>query len=198
MKKIVLQFKDFIADDFEWKSYLWTLLFVASAITINYTFNFERGVLIHHPDKGVVILRFFLYYMVAWFAVAIPKLIIRKQQKIFASPQFWIKILLFFGLISFTSGFRFNAQWFSFIDDSLTRAYVVKLTTQIKCLLAYSLPLIVMGLIFDRQQPGIYGVNRKFGNGTLYLKMLLYLSRLLSEHNNTQTLLYHTSLYLKN
>lgn len=27
--------------------------------------------------------------------------------------------------------------------------------------------------------------------------MLLYLSRLLSEHNNTQTLLYHTSLYLK-
>jgi len=179
MKKIVLQLKDFIADDFEWKSYLWTLVFVASAIAINYSVNFERSILIHHSSKWVVILRFFAYYLVAWFAVAIPKLVVKKQTAMFSSPQFWIKILLFLGLISFTSGFRFNAQWFSFIDDSLTRTYVVKLTTQIKCLLVYTLPLIVMGKIFDRQQPGIYGVNRKFGNGTTYLKMLLIVAPLI-------------------
>ena len=179
MKKIVLQLKNFIADDFEWTSYLWTFIFVASAIAINYSINFERNILIHHPYKSVVMLRFFAYYSVAWFAVAIPKLIIKKQTKLLSSPEFWAKILLFLALISFTSGFRFNAQWFSFINDPLTRTYVVKLTTQIKCLLVYTLPLIVMCKIFDRQQQGIYGVNRNFGNGKTYLKMLLIVAPLI-------------------
>jgi len=176
MKQIVIQIKDFIKDDFEWKSYLWTLLFLALAIAINYNIGFENKILINHPQKSVVIFRFFVFYLVAWFAIAIPKLLFSKRIGAFYSIQFWIKIILFLALISITSGFRFSNEWFSFIDDSLSRMYVVKLTTQIKCFLVYSLPLIFLAHFFDKSQKGVYGLNRNFGNGGIYLKMLLLIA----------------------
>lgn len=179
MKKIVLQLKDFITEDFEWKSYLWTFIFVASAITVNYTIGFENKILTNHASKVVVILRFFAYYFLAWFAIAVPKMMIKKKTQLFYSPQFWIKILLFLALISITSGFRFKNEWFSFINDPLMRIYIVKLTTQIKCLMIYTLPLIIMCKIFDKNQKGIYGLNLSFGNGTTYLKMLLIVAPLI-------------------
>lgn len=179
MKKVIFQLRDFIRSDFELWTYLWTVVFVGSAIAINYIFHFETKILTNHADKTIVILRFFAYYSLAWFAVAIPKLWFKNELSIFKSSEFWVKIILFLALISTTSGFRFDYKWSSFVEDPLSRAFITKLSTQIKCVLLYTLPLILICRYYDRNQRGIYGLNGNFGNGKVYLTMLLIIAPLI-------------------
>jgi hypothetical protein len=173
MNKVITQLKEFIQSDFEWKTYLWTFVFITTAITINYTFGFENKIIYNHPDMKVIMIRFLGFYMLAYFAIAIPKMCIQNKQYLFANPVFWVKISLFLLLISITSGFQFEYNWFSAISDSQTRLFVLKLSSQLKCLFLYTFPLIVMCRIFDKNQEGIYGLSWRFGNGSVYLKMLM-------------------------
>lgn len=179
MKKVVLQLREFIKEDFDLWTYLWAFVFISSAIAINYTFNFETKILAKHSDKMVIILRFFLYYGLAWFAIAIPKLWRKRRLNLLSNREFWVKIILFLLLISTTSGFRFDYKWFTFVEDTLSKLYFVKLSTQIKCLLLYTVPFIIMHRMYDRSQQGIYGLNSNFGNGKVYLQMLLVIAPLI-------------------
>jgi len=178
MKKVVLQLREFIKEDFDLWTYLWAFIFISAAIAINYSLKFETQILAKHSDKSIIIMRFFLYYGLAWFAVAIPKLWINRRLHLFSSIEFWVKIVLFLLLISTTSGFRFDPNWFTFIEDPISKLYFVKLSTQIKCLLLYTIPFIIMHRMYDRTHQGIYGFNSNFGNGKVYLQMLLIIAPL--------------------
>ncbi len=178
MKKIIHQLKEFIKEDFDTWIYLWTFIFISSAIAINYTLRFETKILSNHPDKVVVIFRYFAYYSFAWFAIAIPKLWIKNGLAVFHKRELWVKIILFLFLISTTSGFKFNPKWFDFIEDPLAKYYIGKLSSQVKCFLLYTLPFILLKLIYDKNLRGYYGLNRNFGNGNTYLTMLLIVAPL--------------------
>ena len=140
MKAVIQQLKDFIKSDFEWKTYLWTLLFIALAITINYLTSFENKIIYHNYEVKVVILRFFGFYSFAYFSVLFPKLYFQKRLFVFNNPLFWGKSLLFLALISITSGFRFDYNWFSGIADGNERFFVLKLFSQLKCIILYTIP----------------------------------------------------------
>lgn len=186
MKKVIVQLRNFIISDFDLWTYLWAILFIATAIAVNYVFKFENKILVNHSDKSIVILRFFLYYGIAYFAIAIPKLWRKERLHLLRQSEFWVKIILFLMLISITSGFRFNIKWFTFVEDPMNRFYVLKLSTQIKCLLLYTVPFIIMHRVYDRSQRGVYGLNTNFGNGKVYLQMLLVIAPLIIAASFTQ------------
>ena len=154
MKTVIVQLKDFIKTDFEWKTYSWTVLVVTISITVNYVFKFQSKFIQSSQDSIFVILRFFLFYTFAWFVVAFPKLYFAKRLSVFRRKEFWIKILIFIGLISITSGFSFKYQWFQSVNDDLTRLYLTKISTQIKCILLYTMPIIILCKIYDRKVNG--------------------------------------------
>lgn len=176
MKIVAKQLLDFIKDDFNLKSYVWTIVFISAAIAINYSTNFQSKYIYNSESTTIVCFRFFLFYSLAWFIVAIPKLYFTRKLNKLKSTEFWVKILLFICLISITSGFRFDYKWFNEIQDHQSRIYFTKILTQLKCLIVYTLPFIILCKIYDKNQKGIYGLNTQFENGKTYLLLLLAVS----------------------
>lgn len=179
MKTVITQLKDFIKNDFEWKTYTWAFFFISISITVNYVFKFQSKYIQGSQDTLLVIMRFFMFYAFAWFAVAMPKFYFSKRLLVLREKEFWIKILVFIGLVSVTSGFSFKYQWFQFINDDLSRLFITKMSTQIKCILLYTLPIILLCKIFDKDLKGYYGLNLNFGNGKIYLSMLAIIGPLI-------------------
>jgi len=176
MKIVIKQLIDFIKEDFNIKAYLWAIAFISIAIYVNYSTNFQSKYIYDSENTFIVCLRFFLFYSLAWFFVAIPKLYFTKKIYKIKFTEFWVKIFLFICLISITSGFRFDYKWFSEIQDHQSRVYFTKILTQLKCLIVYTLPFILMYYIYDKNQKGIFGLNTKFENGKIYLFLLLIVS----------------------
>ncbi len=179
MKTLVKQLYSFFKEDFDAKSYIWATIFIGIAITINYSFKFQSNYIYSNDKTFIVCFRFFLFYSLSWFIVAIPKLYFTQKLYKLKSTEFWIKILLFIGLISITSGFRFDYKWFEGIHDHQSRIYITKILTQLKCLTVYTLPFILMAKIYDKTTEGIYGLNLKFGNGKTYLLLLALVAPLI-------------------
>lgn len=173
MRKIINHLKQFIKSDFNIYSYLWAIIFISSAITINYIFKFERKILNPTQTSGLAMVWFPLYYMFAWFSVLIPKLLIEKKYQILKNRNLYIKSIIILILIGIASGFSVY-KFFKFdISDSATLLYILKGLTQLKCLAIYLIPLFILKHIYDRQTEGVYGFRKKFDNGFVYLKMLL-------------------------
>ncbi len=173
MQKVIYQLKDFLKNDFNIYSYSWALIFLITSITINYTLNFEHKYINPTQSSGMSMFWFTLFYLFAWFIIAIPKLLIDKNYKTLTNPLFYVKILIFLSIIGIASGFGFQKKWNFGIEDKLTHFYIIKSITQLKCLAIYTIPFIAMKYFFDKSQSGIYGFSRKFGNGKIYLQMLL-------------------------
>lgn len=177
MKTIINYLKEHIRDDFNPLVYIYFLLFVAVCIFINYYFHIERIYMGHHHDVlGVVF--YFLFYALAYFGIALPKLFIEKKTDILRNPLFWIKSSLFLSLLSIASVVHFfpKTENFSRINEN---AFICRLLNQLKCTMIYVIPFIIIKRIFDSNVKGLYGLRFRGQNVKVYFLLLLVVSPLI-------------------
>jgi hypothetical protein len=172
LKYIIKYLREFIKADFNPYVYGYTFLFLAAAISINYTFNFEEDILESYKGQDISMLHYFLFYSFAYYCIVIPKILIEKRSSILHQKEFWIKSLVFLALIGIYGGFEYYGTLASLFTDPYESYFVRKVLVNMYGPVLYIIPLLILKIIYDRDVKGFYGLKLKGFDPSPYLVML--------------------------
>lgn len=180
MKKILAYLRQFVKEDFHLYFYLYTTIFIGTTIAINYLTDFENTVIDTHHGTGWHFLSYFLFYSFAYYAVALP-LSVLKKERFHRSATFWIKSLLFLLILAADGSFDFHGGWIGSLSTSPAEyVYMYGLINNIYPAFIY-LPLLGIAKVFyDRKtDDGLYGLSFKRFHIQPYLLFLLLMTPLI-------------------
>lgn len=181
MKKIISYLKDYIKQHFHWGLYVYTGLFLAITMYLNYTFKFEKTYINFVQQSHTR--RFFayaLFYSFAYFSIAIPQSYLTKanyhQQR-----RFWVRSLVFLLAICFFRGFWQYRDWIIALKfDYASQLFLFKVIGRFKSVLTMLVVLLIFWWWQDRKQTtNLYGLTTKGFSPTPYIIMLLVMLPLL-------------------
>jgi len=149
----------FIKSDFHLSSYLFTFLIVGVAVYFNYSWEFYSKVLLNSYFDGSSVWLFPVFYAAVYFLVAIPIFLLRKDVAVLKNPGFYFKSLFIIVIYGLSIGYYGYHQWeFSSLFEEESR-FVIRLLSQLKSLVFYFVPLVLLKLIVDRKTEGLYGLS---------------------------------------
>ena len=178
MKKFILYIRDFVRADFRLWLYVYVLVFLAIAVSINFSLHFERK-FISGPHGLWGILYYFLFYGFAYYAVAIPTLIVNKKTGVLFQRGFWLKSAALLLVLSVAASFYYHRIWVKSIPVVADRLFVSKVLNQLGWAIVYIPGFILLKLFFDRKNKGFYGLQRTEAPLKPYLWLLLINSPLI-------------------
>ncbi len=155
------------------KAHLFLVIFLIFTITINYILDFEDSVLDKYFKKPSGILYYTLFYYFAYYLIAIPNAWIRKTDYL-KKKEFWIKSLLFVGIIGIMAGFYQYYEILKLFKQHDEYFFVRKILINAKRIIPYVLLLFVVKLFYDKKEKGLYGLKLKGTNFSPYFILLLF------------------------
>ncbi|MEM1134537.1 MAG: hypothetical protein AAGI07_01770 [Bacteroidota bacterium] len=182
MKKIFNTLKAHFKADFHLPLYTYFIFFLIVCTSINYYYKFESEVLDGAFGKPWSIPIHILFYYFAYFGIAVPQAFILQKQARFQQQEFWIKTLVFVGLVGLVDGFSYYRALIP--DESITyleRNFLFKVTGEFKRVALFSIPLYLLYRYYDYQSKNLYGFAKenKFDHKP-YLLMLLIMVPLIA------------------
>jgi len=179
MKKSVLkllnEIKKFIVSDFHFWSYLYTVVFISICIFLNYTTGFYKHYIRASYVNGDSAWIFPLFYAVMYFSVAIPVFLLRKEYALLKSKKFYLKSIFLIVIYGSSIGFYVYDK-FSFPslfnEESL---FLFRILSQLKSLLFYFVPLLILKLTIDKKVDGLYGLSKNTEHIKGYFSLFLML-----------------------
>jgi len=165
----------FIKSDFHPLSYLYTLIFIATCIFLNYSTGFYQVVLRVTYFSGNSIWAIPLFYGFMYFAVAIPVLLFQKDFKTLRMGSFYLKSIFFIGLYGMTVGYYNYSNWefpSLFTEEKL---FVFRILSQLKGTIFIIPSLFILKKIYDKQVNGLYGLARNAKYISAYLAIFLFM-----------------------
>ena len=173
--KLLEEIKKFIQSDFHLLSYLYTFIFISVCIFLNYETGFYKEYIKGSYFNGNSWWVFPLFYASMYFAVAVPVFLLRKEYKLLKSTRFYVKSLFLIGIYGTSIGFFvYNHVQFSslFYEES---AFLLRILSQLKSLVFYFIPLLILKLTYDRKIEGIYGLSKNANYIKGYFSLFLML-----------------------
>jgi hypothetical protein len=173
LKKLVKYIASFIREDFHPFVYGIAFIILIAAISFNYTVSFEKKVLDHYyrrPPLGMIY--YFLFYSIAYYFTAVPKLFIQSSRHILNDKRFWLKSLMFLLMLGIIGGFCFIDDWAKQFKG-FEYFYIAKLGANLRFLIVFVLPLFVLWKFADKEMPNMYGFTFKNFDVKPYIIMLL-------------------------
>ncbi len=169
----------FIKSDFHLSSYLFTFLIVIVAVYFNYSWGFYSKVLLNSYFDGSSVWLFPVFYAAVYFLVAIPIFLLRKDVAVLKNPGFYFKSLFIVVIYGFSIGYYGYHRWqFPSLFDEESK-FLIRIFSQLKSLVFYFVPLVLMKLMVDRKTEGLYGLslNTKYLKGyfTFFVLLLPFL-----------------------
>lgn len=173
MRKLILYSKTFISDDWDKRIYIFTFLFLALAITVNYSIGFENKILGRYQKQPIGILFYFLFYAISYYLILVPKLWLSKDFKILRNWRMWLKSWFFMALLGTAIAFYFFYVWAENFRD-FEEYFVSKIGANMRFVSVFIIPLLLLWLIFDKKNtPFLYGFTLKNFDYKPYLVLLL-------------------------
>ncbi len=174
MKEIILELKDFIKKDFNIYTYSYTILFLAVSVFLNYKFRFEDTIIDPNFGSNIGMFIYFIYFLSPYLLVLIPILAIKKKLYILKKREFWIKVIVFFGIFGIMSGFYFHRELIrEFQGNNATLYYLYKVIGNLKRIIPFLSIFFILKLIYDKKDNHLYGLRYKGINYKPFLWMLL-------------------------
>lgn len=174
MKTVIRYIKEFWKEDFHLARYLYTFIFIAICITLNYIFNFQQLYVKSAHGGWLEILYYILFYGFAYYGAAIPGLLIIKNKKILKSSGFWIRSSSFILLICFAAGFNEYEKWTEYIIDLADRQYLLSVLGHLKRAVIYIPCLFIFKFIFDKHSKSLFGMSfQRQGLKTYFIIFLI-------------------------
>jgi hypothetical protein len=136
--------------------------------------SFENIMSREYHGEPILMWYFFLFYATAYFGIALPGLLLTKKISVLKDYKFWIKSLVFIGLIGVLGGFRDYGFILDKYNDPQDRYFLFKLIVNLKRMIPYLIVLIIMKFIFDRNVKGIYGFRFNEVHLKPYFILLLF------------------------
>ncbi len=173
IKFLFLDFIDFVRKDFHLAAYVYTLLIVAASVLFIYTTDIGINIGHNRLPTSSTIINNMMMFVILYFLVAIPTLIIRKEFHTISKPAFLLKALLLTLLIGFADAFNWrnvlDMQSFSAPEQS----YILKVLWRTRNA-TFVLPVLILLRIFmDKQTKGLYGLCS--GNHHVRAYLCLYI-----------------------
>jgi len=173
LKAILKYLKQQWQEDFHPWGYGYFVLLMALAFGYNFANDFEDTVLdsFYGSLEGAAYKS--LFFMVAWFGVAIPLLWLKGQQAVLQQTEFWVKSLVFNLLVGVVSMIDWHMSIADALRDQFSYYFMVKVLGEFKRVLFYTLPLLLLWRHYHRQDDNIFGFSRQPFDYRPYLLMLL-------------------------
>ena len=100
LTKILCYLQDYIRESFDWKTYGYVAAFLTLIISINYIFGVEHYIADNHFGTPAANLMFGLIYVMAYYGVAIPILLLAGHGEKLRQPEFWWKSFLLIAIMT--------------------------------------------------------------------------------------------------
>ncbi|MDR1592415.1 MAG: CPBP family intramembrane metalloprotease [Prevotellaceae bacterium] len=161
----------FVKLDFHLLSYVYTLIVVVGGMYANYRWDIYNTLLRPTYATGQSPWVFGVFWLVAYFSVAIPVLLLQKQYSILRNPRFYIKIVAILVVYGVAIGYLEHYEWELPTLMPSTRAFLLRCFSQLKVACFMLIPIIIMKKTIDRQVHGLYGLslNAQYIKGYLLL-----------------------------
>lgn len=173
LKSLAGEVIEFAKKDFNKKAYFFTALLVIVLLIANYELGLEEHIVRESFSVGKSWWVVPIFYLVIYFAAAIPTLIFRKEFGTLRSPAFYLKSSFFIVLYGFSLGFyKYSDLTFVGLLDTEV-VYVTMLISQLKGAVIFFLPVLLMKLTIDKQINGIYGIARHPKHLNAYLMLFV-------------------------
>jgi hypothetical protein len=174
MKKIIGYLKDFHHGYFQKSLYLFTALFIALLILINYTFDIEDSFIDSFYGKPVRILLFLIYHGIAYYGVILI-IYFHDKNNIAFTQRFWVKSFLGLLILSVDrSVFPYVAKILIDGVEPMTYRFYYKTLFNLYGVVTILFALFVLWLIYDRKEKdGFYGLRFNKVGIRAYIVLLL-------------------------
>lgn len=153
--------------------YLYTALFLAVSITINYWLDFEDQYLDQTFGNWWGFVAYPAFHAVGYYGIAIPVAFLRKEGNYLKNSEFWLKSAVFLLAMGLVSAFHYHITHAPNFGTYQEGVYFSKIATEFKRILICTLPFLAMWYQYDRHQKDIYGFSRAPFDYKPYLVMLL-------------------------
>jgi len=148
------------------------LLFLVPAITLNYWYNFENGILNSFREEGWYFFLCLLYYSTPLLYAVLVYIFLYKKQHLFKERKFLFLIFFFPIVIAFDEAFNFHKQWVSGIEDEMVRYYAKKTLNHGIRVLTYFIPILMYYIFCEKENKNFYGLALSKVDLKPYLIML--------------------------
>ncbi|SKC60233.1 CPBP family intramembrane glutamic endopeptidase [Ohtaekwangia koreensis] len=172
MKKIWKHLVSHFNIDFQWAHYLFTALFLAACLYINYTVDFEDSIL-DNLSGMYKCGAYFIFFAVAYYTVLLSATVFKKERAFWKSRAFHIKSLLVLFVLAFDKSIPFLKPLInSFVEPQLY-VWVYKVSVNVISLFTIILPLLLYYYIYERKEKHVYGLNAQHFDTRPYFSMLM-------------------------
>ncbi len=173
MKKLIKYLITFIKEDFNIWIYGFAFIFMVLAITFNYSVSFEKKVLDHYCHEPIGILYYFLFYALAYYIIAVPKLFFDKTNNVLSQKKFWIKTFILLVLLATVAGYAILDLWAKMYQGYETY-FISKISANLRFLIVFVIPLFILWKLIDRKEvSSFYGFTLKNFDIKPYFAILL-------------------------
>lgn len=174
MKEIILEIRDFLKKDFNIYAYSYTILFLATALFLNYKYNFENNYIdrTYGQYKGFWV--YPLYYITPYYSILIPVLAIKKQLYKLRQIEFWVKSLVFFGTFGVMIAFWQARDLFDFSNLAVgDKFFLLRVLNEVKRIIPFLIIFFAVKSFYDKKDKHLYGLRYKGMNYRPFFLMLI-------------------------
>ena len=116
MRKVIGYLLDYQRKQFDWKLYLTIALFLSICIYINYQLDFENSIIDSYHGRPIKWLWMFFFHTFPYLTICGILLAFGKVENWLKNGNFWLRILIGFGILSFGRSFygvQYLAEYFT-------------------------------------------------------------------------------------
>jgi len=180
VKKLIKYLITFIREDFNPFIYGMAFIFLIIAISFNYSISLEKNILNHYYHEPKGIFYYFLFYALAYYIIAIPKLYFEKSNNVLRQKKFWIKSFILLVLLATVGGFGIFEVW-SNVYQGYENYFISKIVANLRFLIVFVMPLFIMWKIMDKKEVfSFYGFTLKNFDIKPYFIILLMMIPLIA------------------
>ncbi len=179
MLKIYSQLKDFVKNDLKIGYLISLLVFLAIAISINYHYNLEQGIL--RPQKRTLIYAplMLLYNGIPYLYAFVMYAHFYKQWSIFKHKKFWLPVCTVLFALVLNEKFYYHLEWIELHIPAPYMSFTWKCMLNFTSAFLYFIPLFIYWKIVDSKKMPLYGFSSKNFEAKPYVIMLLFMLPLL-------------------
>ncbi|WP_462253462.1 CPBP family intramembrane glutamic endopeptidase [Ekhidna sp.] len=172
MKKVLQYLKDYQKEHFEWKLYVSILLFTAICIALNYTYDFEDSVIDSYNGEPIKWLWMFLFHATPFFVVCLIIYAFGKKKEWLTSKNYWVKLIVGFGLLSLDRSFYGFAEWLKYLPK-MEYHFVIRCVNWSASLILVVIPMLLLYRFLEKDEDdNFYGLSWKRFDPKPYLILL--------------------------
>jgi len=198
LKPIQFLFRDFalfLRKDFHLAAYTYTVVVTALSILLIYSTDLGKLISANRIPTSNTVVNNMMMFMVMYFLIAVPVIIMRGEYRNISKTTFFIKGLLLMCLIGFADAFSWRDVLHLQTFTSSEQSYIFKVLWRMRNVMFVLPVLILLRLTIDKDVKGLYGLCSGNHHVKAYLRLYVVILPVLAVVSFTPDFLSYYPMY---